>query len=283
MTALTDHHSSQTIKMLVVADSGAGKTGALASLAAAGYNLRIIDTDNGVDVLANLLRDKSRYPKGLENVEVETLTDKMRSVAGKLVPGSATVWDRAADILTNWGAPHFSTKKPNASAKLGPLESWTSKEVLVIDSLSTLGNAALNKVLAMNGRLGQQPHQSDWYGAQTLIEGMLQMLYAEEVPCNVIINCHIKYIGDESKNEPILGYPEAAGKALSPKVGRYFNSTVSMTTEGFGSMAKRVIITQSQPRLALKVSAPSWVKSKYPIESGLADLFKDLRGEGEKK
>ena len=57
MPALSDHQSSQTTKMLFIGDSGSGKTGALASLAAAGYNLRILDVDNGVDILANLLRD----------------------------------------------------------------------------------------------------------------------------------------------------------------------------------------------------------------------------------
>ena len=48
-------------KILLIGKSGAGKTGALASLVAAGYNLRIIDTDKGVRPLRSLLTDP-HYP-----------------------------------------------------------------------------------------------------------------------------------------------------------------------------------------------------------------------------
>ena len=57
MPALGQHQSSDIVKMLFIGPSGAGKTGALASLASAGYNLRILDMDNGLDVLANVLNN----------------------------------------------------------------------------------------------------------------------------------------------------------------------------------------------------------------------------------
>ena len=60
MPALGQHQSSDIVKMLFIGPSGAGKTGALASLASAGYNLRILDMDNGLDVLANVLNDPKK-------------------------------------------------------------------------------------------------------------------------------------------------------------------------------------------------------------------------------
>jgi len=270
MPSLADHQSSKTTKLLFCGDSGAGKTGALASLAAAGYNLRIVDLDNGLDVLANLLRDpKSQYgAEALSHVAFETLTDPMKNINGKLIPRSATVWQRTAKLLDNW---------TTETAKFGPITTWTDRDVLVIDSLTMLSNAALNFVLAMNARLGQQAHQSDWYGGQQLIESLLQMLYDEGVKCNVIVLCHIAYIGED--NGPVRGYPNTLGKALPPKVGRYFNSILMAKSSGSGQNVKRKILTNTSGVIELKNTAPTRVAAEYPLETGLADYFKALRGE----
>lgn len=268
MPSLSDHQSAKTTKMLLLGDSGAGKTGSLASLAGAGYNLRILDLDNGLDVLANLLKDtNSKYGKeALGRVSYETLTDPMRNVNGKLIPRSATVWQRAAKLLDNW---------KTETTDFGPISTWGSQDVLVIDSLSLLSTAALNFVLSMNARLGQQPHQSDWYGGQQLIESLLQMLYDEGVKCNVIITAHVAYIGED--NGPVKGYPNTLGKALSPKVGRYFNSTLMARTSGSGANQKREILTTTSNIVELKNTAPTKVKDRYPLDTGLADYFADLR------
>ncbi len=269
MPSLSQHHSSETTKALVIGDSGSGKTGALASLANAGYNLRIIDLDNGLDILKNLLSDpKSKYSSdALKRVEFETITDPMKNLGGKLVPRSATVWQRVCKLLDKWEV---------GETKFGPVSSWTPKEVLVIDSLSFLCTSALNFVLSMNARLGQQPHQSDWYAAQQLVESFLQTLYDEGIKCNVIINCHITYIGDDSG--PQHGYPASLGKALSPKIGRYFNSILLAKTTGIGANTKRQILTNSTGMIELKNTAPGRVAPSYPLETGLADYFSAVRG-----
>lgn len=266
MPALSAHQSSEITKLLLVGDSGSGKTGSLASLAEAGFNLRIVDLDSGLDVLANLL---AKSP-ALSRVHFETITDKMRNVAGKLVPAQATAWQRTIGLLSNW-------------PELGPVTSWGSQDILVIDSFTMLGNAAMNFVLAMNSRLGQRPHQSDWYDAQGMLESLLQMVYDEAVKCNVIITSHIAFIGEEN-SAVATGYPMALGKALPPKVGRYFNSILLARSTGTGTGVKRQILTASA-RMAngiveLKNTAPGRVKPEYPLETGLADYFKAIRGPG---
>lgn len=274
MAKLSDHQSSVTTKMLLIGDSGAGKTGALASLAGAGYNLRIIDTDNGLDILKNLLCDpNSPYGKAAaDRVDSESITDKMKpSGTGQLIPAKATVWQRTVGLLNDWKP---TTENPRIS-NFGPVSTWTSNEVLVIDSLTTLANAAMNFVLSMNARLGQRPQQSDWYVGQQLLESLLQMLYDENVKCNVIINCHIAYIGEE--NGPAKGYPNSLGKALSPKMGRYFNSILMAQTIGQGKSAKHRILTKSVGVVELKNVAPNKVPADYPLETGLADYFRDIR------
>lgn len=264
MPSLSDHQSNKITKMLLLGDSGSGKTGALASLAKAGYNLYIADIDEGLDVLANLLRD-SKTPYGsdaLGRVKYETLTDQMKQLAGRMVPGRATVWQRLVKLLENW-------------PEKGPITSFTDKDVFVLDSLTFASQAAMNFILSMNARLGQKPHQSDWFEAQILVEGLLQALYDTSVKCNVVVISHITYIGEE--NGPVHGYPSSLGKSLPPKVGRYFNSALMCKTIGTGPGAKRKIFTNSVGVVELKNTAPLRVANDYPIESGLADYFAAVR------
>jgi hypothetical protein len=263
MPPLAQHQSSATTKLLLIGDSGGGKTGSLASLALAGYNLRVLDFDNGLDVLSNIL---SSNKDALERVQYITVTDPMKNVGGKLVPVKATVWTRAMSLLNNW---------IDGETKLGPVSSWGTNDILVIDSLSMLANAALSHILALNGRLGQQPFQSDWMQGQALLRGLLEMLYDEGIKCNIIVCCHIVFIGEE--NGPQRGYPASLGKALSPQIGRYFNTALMVRSVGQGANIKRKILTNTSGVVELKNTAPLKVAAEYPIETGLADYFKAVR------
>lgn len=269
MVSIRSYQSTETTKMLFIGESGSGKTGALASLAAAGYNLRILDLDNGCDVLVDLLTSKSSPypPDAADRVEVQTIMDSMKKLpTGKLVPGKAEAWNKAMSMLTHWKGD---------GVDLGPVSSWGPKDILVIDSLSLLCTAALNFILAMNGRLGLRTEQSDWYGAQQLIETLMQMLYDKEIRCNVIVITHVTFIGDD--NSILRGMPASLGKALSPKLGRYFNNTVMIRSSGAGAAVKRQIITQPTGQIELKTSAPTRVAPSYEIKDGLAKLFEALR------
>lgn len=286
MTKITDHQSQNTTKLLLIGDSGTGKTGALASLAAAGYHLRIIDVDNGLDVLKNYVTDpQSKYvqqaPGCADNVDFVTLTDKMKNINGKLVPVNATVWQSAMKHLIDWPG-------------IGPVANWTAQDILVIDSLSMLSTAALNFHLQMNGFLGK-PRTSrevmrDIGVAQNLIRDFLQLIFDASLKCNVILTSHITLVtelggspkkeGDEEP-DPFSGYPSAIGRALSPHIPRWFNNMLITKTSGMGAGTRRKIYTTPQnvsgAIINSKSTAPMRVASEYSIETGLADYFKALR------
>src|SRR5258705_13905982 len=79
MPSLANPQSNEFTKHLVEGDSGTGKTGSLASLVSAGYSLRILDFDNGLDVLkAYITKDD---PALLANVEFRTLLDKRKATS----------------------------------------------------------------------------------------------------------------------------------------------------------------------------------------------------------
>jgi hypothetical protein len=264
MPDLLNFASTQKTNLLLLGDSGAGKTGSMASLVQAGYNLRVLDFDNGIETLAGVLLDpKSPYSQPRpDQIIYEPITDKMRNQNGKLVPRQAKAWQRAVGLLENWKTDTHD---------LGSITTWGPQDILVIDSLTNAGNCAMNFVLAMNARLGQQPHQSDWYQGQQLLEQLLQTLYDEAVKCNVIVCCHITYIGEEGR--PDKGYPASLGKALSPKIGRYFNHMIMVRTVG----KDHRIITGSTNLVELKTTIPYRVKPEYPISTGLADYFAAIR------
>ena len=279
MPTFENFQESQVTKAIILGHTGAGKTGALASLAAAGYNVRILDLDKGVEILKDyVLNPQSIYTKAnpghwtqddcrdiAKRITYVTITEKMSIKAGRAIP-RADGWKRVNDQLDHWR---------DGETDLGNIGTWGPKDVLVIDTLSRASSMAFNFILAMNGRLLVRPEQSDWGQGQKLVEDLLTMLYSDEVKCNVIVNAHISYI--ETEAGPTRGFAQTLGKALSPKVGQYFNHALMAKTTGQGEAQKRVIVTNTSGIIELKNPAPLRVKPEYPLETGLADYFRDVR------
>lgn len=276
MPSLDQHHSDDTLKCLLIGDSGEGKTGALASLAAVGYNLRILDLDNGLDVLTNVL--KQYQPSSLKNVQYVTITNKMKAMGAKIIPeGNPAGWTKAMAMLNKWeegvpGQPGY--------VNLGPVTSWGKDCVLVIDSLSLLSKMAMLSVLAVNGRLASSIEIQDYAEAMRMIEGLLALLYSDSIKCHVIMVSHIAYL--DIQDGIIKGFPNTIGQKLSPQVGRYFNNCFRVARKGSGVNVKRYIQTVSSGNVELKNSAPFKLGAEIEfngITGGLATVFQTLIGD----
>jgi len=276
MPTLADESAASSIKMLLIGDSGSGKTGALSSLVDAGYNLRILDYDNGLDALRNYTKDKSK----LANVDFITLTDRMKAVGKTTLPdGVPLAFSQGLNLLTNWRYSIQDGKVLTSGGifdtDLGSPSTWTSKEVLVIDSLTFMCSAALRYVLSMNGRAGQQPQIQDWGEAMRLIEDMLSLVYSPAIRCNVIMTSHLNYIENEGGGVK-KAYPMALGSKLPPKVGRYFNTCVLARTQGSGDNVKRRIRTSSDVLIELKTPVPG-IPTEIPLETGLLSIMNAVK------
>ena len=276
MPTLDQHQSSDTLKCLLIGDSGEGKTGALASLAAVGYNIRIIDLDNGLDVLVNVL--KKYKPEALKHVQYCTLTNKMKAVGAKVLPdGNPGAWSKAMAMLNRW---EEGVKGQPGYVDLGPVTSWGKGDILVIDSLSLLSKMAMSAVLAVNGRLASAIEIQDYAEAMRLIEGLLALLYSDAIKCHVIMISHIAYL--DIQDGIIKGFPNTIGQKLSPQVGRYFNNCFRVSRKGSGTAIKRYIQTVSSGNVELKNSAPFALGAEIAfdgIEGGLATVFQTLTGD----
>ena len=301
MPLISSHQSTTVTKLLFVGDSGSGKTGALASLAAEGYKLRIIDTDNGLDILRSYATEpKSPYvlrnPRIAENISYVTLTEKMRVLNSRAVPSTATVWPRLLSMLDHWriAAPKLKPTDPTICEEdLGKVTSWGSNEVLVLDTLTSISQAAFNYHCSMNGRLGAgygasgsttNEWRRDIGAAQAMVENLLILLKDTSIQCNVILNSHITFVEDKGQTRvegelpSESGYPSSLGKALSPKVPQHFNTMLTAKIIGSGAGARHRIFTISQGTVATKTTNPLRVAREYDLAWGLAEYFKAVRG-----
>lgn len=279
MPAISEHQSTTAAKILLIGNTGAGKTTALATLANAGFRLFILDYDNGLDTLRHFVK-----PEFHHNVFFKTFIDPVIDIQGRVagIPSAAANSMRALDNWTELGADG----KP---ASLGGVKSWGADDVLVIDSLTMLGNACMNFALAMNGRLGQRPTMGDWGDAIKMQENLIQLLYGDAVKCNVVVTAHLAFQEDMQAGGISKGFPSALGSKLPPKIGRYFNSVLlaESTPRPAGAPPNgplpRVLRTQSTMQIELKSPLPD-LATQIPINpkadkaSGLAYYIRRVQG-----
>lgn len=267
MPSLANHQSNEFTKLLIEGDSGTGKTGALASLVAAGYKLRILDFDNGLDVLKQyILRD---CPDKINNVEFRTLRDKRKASAdGPVIAGTPRAFIDAIKLLDRWKYTDGETE-----VDLGDPAQWGPDCILVVDSLTFMSDAAwdFREPLAPRSRDGKYDIRMVYKDAQDAVENVLALLTSESFRTNVIVNSHIRYMDNPDGSKK--AYPTSVGSALGPTIPRYFNSVAQCETKG----GKRTIQTAATAMIDLKNPKPFAMKPSFPIETGLADFFAILR------
>ena len=278
--------TNRPLKLLLIGDAGGGKTGALASLANAGLKLFIWDFDNGLDVLRHFVK-----PEHFKNVHYQTLTDKVKpSMEGSATPiGPPTAFVRALRLFERW---------KEDDEDFGSVYDWDTSRVVVIDSLTHAGHAAMRLRLANTKRTGKPPRIQDWGVAAGMQRSILETLYSDSVKCHVIVTAHLKLIEpntiqDNDDEDDFLGigsgknpnlvagkkssstasalgiFPSALGKALPPEVGSYFNTALRARTVN----NKKVLETMPADGIELKNPIPTVLNKQLPLGDGLAKFF----------
>lgn len=261
MPSIAQHPSADAIKLLLIGNSGVGKTGALATLPAAGYRLFIMDFDNGLDILRD---PKILPPQFHPQVFFKTFTDAQNLQNPALAIPTAA--NDAAIALNDW-----QEQVDGKPTSLGSPYKWGPKDVLVIDSLTFWGAALMRRVLFLNKRSGQQPWQSDWGDAIRGQEDVISALYSTSVKCNVIVMAHLAPVEDKLTGQSKL-FPSALGSKFPMKIGRYFNNVIQMEVTPTG----RVFKTVGNSLIDLKTSKPSLIPAQMP--ANLAEFFRLARG-----
>lgn len=258
MPSLADHQSNDFTKLLLTGDSGSGKSGALTSLVAAGYKLRVLDMDNGLDPLKTyVLRE---CPQFIENVEYRTMRDNYITTAAGPKVSKPKAFVDAMKMMDNWRYDDTDLGKP---------AEWGPDIIMILDSLSFFSDAAFDWAESMNPSV-KDPRQ--WfYQAQQAVESALALLTSATFRTNVIVTAHVRYtVGDDGANK---GYPNAIGSALGPTIPRYFNHWAQCTNKA----GKRTIQTAATAMFDLKNTKPFEMEKTYDLSDGLAKFFAVLR------
>jgi hypothetical protein len=259
MPTLEDAQKSAFVKLVLIGDSGTGKTGAVAPLVKAGYKVRVWDYDNKIagGILPMIV--KRDCPDKLRNVEYVALRDEYSTapVTGQGYTGVPKAWPDGLALLEKW----TDGSKP---------KEWGQDTIAVFDSLTFIGEAAFNWISGMNPSV-KDPRQ--WFfNAQKQVDKMLAIISSVHFKCHVIVISHVDWV-----NRPdgtMKGYPSSIGSALNPYIPTYFeNMALCETNSG-----KRYIRTVPTALVDLKSPAAAFnLASQLPIETGLVDFFKTLR------
>ena len=253
MPLLSEHQSSKFVKLLYIGDSGTGKTGSLASLLADGYKFKIVDMDNGLDILAFYAKH-NKYD--LSSVEFETYRDVYsHSAQGPIIKGVPKAFTAALKKMEEWSAVD------------------DERTIFILDSLSAFGKSAFEWAKAMNPT-SKDPRQ--WYfTAQKAVEDTIALLTSEGFHMNVIVISHVNY--KEVTEGVHKGYANAIGSALGPTLAKYFNNLILAESTGTGTNTKRKIKVLPTGIIDLKTSAPLKLNAELPLESGLSTIFNAIK------
>lgn len=254
------------LKLLLVGDSGTGKTGALLALIKAGYNIRMLDFDNGADTLVQLI--KKYCPERLHQFDYITLRDKFKADAihGIKIDGSAKAYKDGIKYLNKWDDDSTPSE-------------WGEDTVFVLDTLSSFGRASFLWAQAMQplSAGGKKADGRQWYGtAQDSIKMVLDLLTSAEFKCHVIVSSHVQLL--EISEGVFKGQVSAIGKALGSDIPKVFNYMVQAESLGQGDNVKRTILTKSTGLMDNKTAIPWALEKKLPLESGLATIFEKVTG-----
>lgn len=287
MPNFTSYPVQPSTKLLYLGHTGAGKTGSLVSLAAAGYRVRILDLDRGCEIIRDyLFNPKSIYTRPHQlwpepsdfasRISYVTITEGYNLQGTKATPKGDS-WHKINMLLNDWR---------DGDDRPGNLTKWGPQDVLVIDGLSRLCESAMNFQLAMNGHLVSGPQvgasgANDYTQAYKLITDFFDLLKCDDIKCNIIMVCHIQFMEQAgpqiTASRDVKGFPQTVGRLISPKVGQYFNHSLLAKSSGNGPSVKRVIVTNNDENIELKTVAPLRVPREYPLETGLAQYFADIR------
>jgi hypothetical protein len=293
MPLFTAYNGPQSIKMLYLGHSGSGKTGSLVSLASSGHRVRILDLDNK----ASIIRDYVTNPTSMylhtrpglwteeiaketpSRISYVTITESYNIEGARAVPKGDS-WHRINQQLLNW---------TDGEDKPGHITKWEPNDVLVIDSFSRYCEAAFNYQLSLTGNLAKGPQVggrgsggNDYNAAYKLILDAMQLFKSAEVKCNVILICHVVFMEPEgpqvTADRQLRGFPQVYGRAMiSPMISQYFGHAIRAVSRGNGPSVRRTIMTTNDDNVELINPAPLRVKQNYPLETGLAEYFRDIR------
>lgn len=221
---LDEYNPGACVKVMVYGPPKSGKTALVGKLAEAGYKLHWCDLENGIKTLLNPQMLKPEFRK---NVSVINIPDHRFSPVA-ITTMAEILKGRKTRICYNHGrvtCPVCSKDQASKWAEVN-LSEFTDRDILVIDSLSQLGESARNKVtlaeISKPGGEEYKPTFNDYMAQGTQLSGVLGQIQVCNL--NIIVISHEIDVEKDDKKEKIV--PTSGTRNFSSTVGKYFDAVV---------------------------------------------------------
>ena len=266
---------------------GSGKTGALASLANAGYKLRVLDFEGNFAPLVNFVDE--RVLADPSRIDIVTLQDQLRNHDKYVeVVGIPDAFNRGLELLKEWKYKDDDGTEIN----LGRSADWGPDTVVVVDSATSFGEAAKRRQIKMQSKTPITMTDTVWGAAVADFNNALEIMKRMDKKYHLIINCHKQMLGpqnfiargdsDEIKKEkleaikdgmiPTRIYPVGVSKPQAQVLHGMLPTMLEFEKVTKVGKECRIIRTVSGPEIDVKIPSNK-LKTEYPIETGLADIF----------
>lgn len=212
------------MKVLLIGESGTGKTYCLRTLIEAGLHPLCIFTENSFDVLNDLPKDKMSWvyiPPTRDTLE--GLRKQVESIGTMTFQGLCKQYDTERFKHSPFDrvlAMMMGYEDERTGRKFGNISEWGTNICFVIDSLTGLSDASWQNVAGTRVALDKP----DYMLAQIQVRNLVNQL-CMTFRCHVVITAHA-----EMEVDPVNGgmkiYPSLPGKALAPIIGRFFTDAI---------------------------------------------------------
>lgn len=272
-------------RIMVVGFPGTAKTGSLASLLNAGFKIRMLDFDGNPDPLLQFA-DKDK----LKNLDIAYFSDAMRVGSRFIEPvGIPSAFPDALRMMDEW---KYKDDEGNIVNLGVPDRDWGPDTILVLDSLTSMGEAAFNRAMKLMNKTPENNTDRVWGLAMHEQAAFVKKLASNNKRYHVIILAHLKIIaprdvrkGDSPLTEKIKEnmaemivprmYPRALGWELPQQIGKEF--PVIIEAEKVIRGGKTIRTLNLEPKVLLDLKFPAAIKdSRLPIETGMLQVFEAL-------
>lgn len=272
-------------RVLLLGYPGAGKTGSLACLANAGFKLRVLDFDGNLKPLLQFTRPECRA-----NIDILSFEDRTRQGPKYIEPvGIPEAFANALRAMDHWKYK----EEDGTEVDLGHSRDWGLDTIVVLDSLTSMGQAAFRRAMVLQNKTPGNITDQVWGLAMNEQEAFIEKLTSTQNGHHVIVLSHLVMVGPKEIRKgddeitkgiketladliPTRLYPSALGQKLPPKIGAHFPCTLLLETEVRQKQVRHVIRSLPRPELDLKLPAVEALDGVAVEDDGMLKVFKAL-------
>lgn len=258
----------QGVKILLLGDSGTGKTHALRTLVDAGLEVFAIFTEPGMDVVADIPSSRLHWhyvsPSSVSWSEMQDSSKKLNTMAFDALAkmphinrGSYAEYMRVQGICDN-----FIDQR--TGQKFGSIDNFDTTRVVVFDSFSGLSAMAINLIA------GSKPIKSpgDYGTAMDNLERFVVKV-TQDLKCHVVLIGHKSRERDEQTGGTSLML-DTLGQKLAPKLTKYFTDIIDAQRS-----ADKFTWSTITPNTVLKARNLPWRDNLPPSFKPIIDVWRE--------